>query len=70
MDMVLVGVEGMDEQCRVFPHGFKQASFQFGDNVPLEDISTTLGAPDNVILVFVDAVVKASCSHELSLPQT
>ena len=57
MDMVLVRVHFVEIQCGVFFDGFKEGLFEFRCDILLQDISPPSGAPDDVVLVLVGAVV-------------
>jgi len=57
MYMILISINGMDKECGIFLDGLVEAGYQFGLNVIFKPLSAVLGAPDNVVLVFVGAMV-------------
>ena len=55
--MVLIGIDVMDNECRLFFATFVKAFFQHYFNVILQPLSPGFSAPDNVVLELVGTVV-------------
>ena len=69
VDVVLIGVDGLDVECRVFFAGLKETGFELCFDIVFEPFVAIFGIPDNVVLEFVRAVIEMHGSHATSLPQ-
>ncbi len=56
MDMVVISVNGVEVECRVFSLGFVEAFYYFCFNILLKDLPAILCAKDKVVLHHIDAV--------------
>ena len=67
MYVILIGVEHFNPQRRIFLHRGVEDFFEFGEHIGLEEFSSVLGAPDDMVLVLIGAVVKLTGSHGTSV---
>ena len=65
--MVFIGVYRLDEERRVFLARGVEAFFEGGFDIRLQPLPPVLGAPDDMVLQFVGAMVEGFCLHATSL---
>ena len=65
--MVFVGVECFDPERRIFLHRGKEDLFELLEHVLLQELSSVLSAPDDVVLVLICTVVEVLNPHETSV---
>ena len=67
MDVILIGIDRLDEERRIFLARGIEAFLEGGFDVGFQPFSAIFGAPDDVILQLVGAVVERFCLHATSL---
>ena len=65
--MIFVSVHAFNPQRRVFLHRGVEDFLEFAQDVGFQELSSVLGAPDDVVLVLVRAVAEVLNPHETSV---
>lgn len=68
VDVVFIGVDGVEKECRVFFAGLVEAVDQLLLDVVFKPGPAVLSAPDNVVLELVGGMVEVLGLHATSLP--
>ena len=61
--MILVGVDSLDPERRIFLYGTVENLLEFGEHIGFEYLSAVFGTPHNMVLMSVGGVIERPNPH-------